>query len=136
VINQAGGKVTFHDVLRMPNATENLLSGQVLLSKKVYPIVHDRNPRLIHDGKTVLTINFANNKQMLYGTEGKRALAGSSDSVEVWHQRYGHLSLPTLNHVSEAPYLSVTLDYTVRPVRKGSPSRPSANLRGTVPTPS
>jgi len=58
-INQAGRKATFHDVLHAP---ENLLSGQVHLSKKVYPIVHDGNPRPAHDGKTVPTITFANNK--------------------------------------------------------------------------
>ena len=102
-INQAGRKSP-STMFYAPKALENLLSGQVLLRKKVYPaIVHDGNPRLIHDGKTVLVMTFDNNKQRIYGTKGERVLAGASNSVGVWHQRYGHLSLPAVKNVSEAP---------------------------------
>lgn len=108
-INQPGGRtVTFHNVLRMPNAPENLLSGQVLLSQEVYPILHEGNPRLVYKGKTVLTMTITNNKQMIYGTKepGEWALTATGtnlDSVEAWHERYGHLPLPAFKHVAEAP---------------------------------
>jgi len=114
----------------MPMAPENLLSGQVLLSKKVYPIVHDGNPRLVHDGKTALTMTFANDKQMIYGTEGERALAGTSDSVEVWLQRYGHLPLPAFKHVSEAPPELRNARLHCTTCQKGKSAKAASKLTG------
>jgi len=43
-ITQNTKKVIFHNVLCVPGTPENLLSGQILISKNVFPILHDGNP--------------------------------------------------------------------------------------------
>jgi len=101
-ITQDGRSVTFHNVLCVPDAPENLLSGQVLISKNVFPVVHDGNPRLDYNGKTVLKMTLANGKQMIHRSESV-ALITFEVNARDWHVRYRHLPLPAFRHILEAP---------------------------------
>jgi len=90
-ISQDGKKVTIHNVLCVPNAPANLLSGQVLVSNNVFPIIHDGHPRLDYRGTTILKITLVGGKQMIFSSE-ETALVASQGQAEDWHLRYGHLT--------------------------------------------
>jgi len=72
----------FHNVLCVPDAPENLLSGQILISKNVFPVIHDGNPRLDYNEKTILKMTLVNGKQMIHGSESV-ALTTSEDEFLV-----------------------------------------------------
>jgi len=88
-ISQDGKNVTIHNVLCVPNAPANLLSGQVLVSNDVFPIIHDGHPRLDYRGNTILKITLVGGKQMIISSE-ETALAVAQGQTAEWHLRYGH----------------------------------------------
>jgi len=134
-ITQDGRSVTFHNVLFVPDAPENLFSGQVLISNNVFPVVHDRNPRLDYNGKTVLKMTLANGKQMIHGSESV-ALITSEVNAQDWHVRYRHLPLPAFRHILEAPpaLRNAKLEYSTCQKGKSTkaPSGPSGHRANRI----
>jgi hypothetical protein len=86
--------------LCLPNSPHNLISGQRLRKHNVHLRTDDGNPRLICNGKFVLSVTEEEGMPMIIDQLDKSAL---SIDVMNWHLKYGHLRFHAFQHISEAP---------------------------------
>ena len=125
-ITQNGKKVTFHNVLWVPTTPENLLSGQVLVSRIIFPIIYDGYPRLDYQGNTVLDITLVGGKQMIFTSE-ETALVAAQGLVVDWHLRFEHLPFPAFKYIPEAPLARQYIQILYTTCQKIHQSQKSAN---------
>jgi len=101
----------------------------------MFPVIHDGNPWLDYNGKTILKMTLVNGKQMIHGSESV-ALTTSEVNAQDWRVRYGYLPLPAFRHIPEAPpaLRNTKLEYSSYQKGKSTkaPSGPSGHHTSSI----